>query len=78
MPDVSIDRLKLHLTGFEEEDARQLVRLIAEGLGGAQLPGAGKDVSTMNVKVAAPAGASMKSVSEQVLADMVRQLKRSI
>ena len=39
MPQVSIDRLKLHLTGFVEEDGRQLARLIAEALAGASLPG---------------------------------------
>lgn len=78
MADISIDRMKLRLAGFVEEDARRLAHLIAEGLAGSALPGDGKSVPAMNVNVSAPAGASMKSISERVVADIIGQLKRSM
>ena len=78
MPDVSIDRLNLHLSGFSEEDGRQLARLIAEGLSKELLPAAAGGQPAMQVKVAAQPGSPLKRVSEMVLADLVRQLKRSL
>jgi hypothetical protein len=78
MPDVSIDSLNLHLSGFSEEDGRQLARLIAEGLSKAPLPSATGGQPAMQVKVTAPPASPLERVSEMVLADLVRQLKRSL
>ena len=77
MPDLSIDHLDLHLTGFTEEDGRRLARLIAEGLAKAPMPAAGSQPN-VQAKVTAPAGSPLERVSEMVLADVVRQLRRSL
>lgn len=78
MPDVSIDRLSLHLSGFNEEDGRRLARVIAEGLSKAPLPAGTGEMLSMHVNVSAPPGGSLERVSELVLADLVRQLERSL
>jgi hypothetical protein len=38
MPDITIDRLTLHLSGLSEGDGQRLARLIADGLANASLP----------------------------------------
>jgi hypothetical protein len=78
MPRVTIDRLSLHLSGITESDGRSLTRLIAEGLADASLPSGGGQMEWMQSSVAASPGASPATLSERIVADLVRQLARSI
>jgi hypothetical protein len=78
MPRVTIDRLSLHLSGISEDDSRGLTRLISEGLANASLPAGGGYVDSMQSSVAAGPGANPASLSDRIVADLVRQLARSI
>src|SRR5579863_8009621 len=60
MPDVSIDSLNLHLTGFTEEDGRRLARLVAEGLSKAPMPAAAGSQANVQAKVTPPAGSPVE------------------
>lgn len=77
MPDLSIDRLSLHLTGISEEDGRRLARCIGEGLGAA-LPVGGPAwpaaLRAMHLSVAPAEGSSIERISQLVIADLLRQL----
>ena len=76
MPDLTIDRLSLHLSGLSEGDSRHLVRLISEGLASAPLTGSGLSLADMQVEVAASPGVSVPELSDKIIADVLRQLGR--
>lgn len=77
MADLSIDRLSLHLSGLSEYDSRRLAQLIADGLGRAALPAGTEGRESMEATVKANPGASLESLSDQIVAGIVRQLERS-
>ena len=78
MPELTIDRLSLHLSGLSESEGRHLARLIADKLASTSLPesGAGRDQMTSNV-VAQPGG-GLGSLAERIVSDLIRQLDRSV
>jgi len=75
-PDVTIDRLTLHLSGWSEGDGRHLARLIADGLAKAAMPDAVE--SRASIEAAAGAGGTMQEIADRVVADVLRQLERSV
>lgn len=77
MPQVSIDRLTLHLSGISEEDGRRLARHIADRLGSADVP-AGLPRQSIASNVAPREGSSLAEISELVVADLIRQLGRTL
>lgn len=77
MPDLTIERLSLHLSGLSEGEGQRLARLIADGL--AQVPiSGGENRDVMNAAITASPGVDMQELSERIVADVVRQLDRSI
>jgi hypothetical protein len=78
MTEVTIDRLTLHLSGVSEEEARRLARHIAERLGSAAFPGQSFDKPAMQSKITSREGASAAEISEVVVADLIRQLERTL
>ena len=78
MPDLSIERLSLHLSGLSEEDGRRLTRLIADGLAAASVPDTAEDRNAMQSRIRPRAGESLHAISDQIVADLLSQLNRSI
>ena len=83
MPDVTVDRLALKLSGLSESEGRRLAALIAEGLAAAPLFFAPEDapsrrVDTVNVNVPAVPGGNVEQIAATVVADVLRQLERTI
>jgi hypothetical protein len=76
MPELTIERLSLRLSGLSEDESRRLARLIAERLGAA--PGISGKRDTMRADIHAPASASVQDLSDQIVAELVRQLERTL
>ena len=77
MPDLTIERLSLHLSGLSEGEGQRLARLIADGLAQVSISG-GENRDAMNTAITASPGVDMQQLSERIVADVVRQLERSI
>jgi hypothetical protein len=78
MPDVSIERLTLKLSGLSEGEGRRLGERIAEGLAATALPTGLTLLEVEKVRVTAAAGpaASVDQLARQVVAEIVRQVQR--
>jgi hypothetical protein len=77
MPDLTIERLSLHLSGLSESEGHRLARLIADGLAQVSISG-GENRDVMSAAITASPGVDMQELSERIVADVVRQLDRSI
>ncbi len=76
---ITIDKLALQLSGISEEEGRKLARLLAEDLAIATLPaGCSSDTQSINVNITRTSGAPVKTLSQQIVADMLRQLDRTL
>jgi len=77
MDEIRIDRLSLQLTGLSEAEGRRLAQLIVEGLTAADVPPSAVGGSrALRVDVAGRSP-SLETLSEQVVADVLRELRRS-
>lgn len=76
MPELTIERLSLRLSGLSEGESRHLARLIAEGLAGAS--GISRNRDALHAGINATAGSSVEELSDQIVAELVRQLERSL
>ena len=80
MPDMTIERLSLNLSGWSEGDGRRLAQMITDGLAAAPVSGDAGNHGALQSKVTAPAptsGGNMQELSDRIVADLVRQLSRS-
>ncbi len=75
-----VERLALQLPDVGEADGRRLARLIGEGLAASSLPGGGANTALdrLNVHVTARPGDTMETLARQVVADLLRQLERTL
>ena len=79
MSEINIDRLTLRLSGISEHDGQHLSRLIAEGLAAARFGTEGvHHLDAMRVNVTANPGGSMDLLAKQIVADVLRQLERTL
>lgn len=78
MAELSIGRLSLHLSGLSESDGRRLTRMIADGLAMASVPNAAVDREAMQSRITPRSGSSLQQISDQVVADLLSQLDRSV
>jgi hypothetical protein len=76
MPDLTIGRLSLQLHGLSEGESRRLARLVADGLAGAT--SVSGDREAMRLDIQAPAVSAVQDLSDQIVAELVRQLGRSV
>jgi len=74
MPAVNIDRLTLKLSGLSEEQARRLVRLVAQGLADSPLRAAGANRAEVESKQQMSAGTSVEDLSKRIVMDLLNQL----
>ncbi len=77
MPDLMVDRLRLNLEGLSRADAELLAALVAQGLARAEIAGEG-DVQGLQITLAPLPGSTMQSLSEQIVAELVGQINRTI
>jgi hypothetical protein len=76
---ITIDKLTLQLSGLSEEEGRKLARLLAEDLAVVTLPGGcSPDTASVSVNVTQAPGASVNTLSQQIVADLLRQLDRTL
>jgi hypothetical protein len=75
MDEIRIDRLTLQLSGISESEGRRLAMRITEGLAAAAIPG---DVAAAQgaIRVDLSAG-SVDTLPERIVAEVLRQLRRS-
>jgi hypothetical protein len=77
MDEIRIDQLTLKLSGLTEQDGRRLVRLITDGLAAADIPpGASASVDALRIGVAGHTG-SVEALSQHVVREVLRQVRRS-
>jgi hypothetical protein len=77
MPDISIDRLTLELSGVSEFQARRLAIGITEGLPVAGLSNMARDVPAMRIDLTASTGMDSDKLAQQVISEILGQLRRS-
>jgi len=79
MAEVNIERLSLSLSPLSQQDGEHLARLIAEGLAMAASSIQGsRNLKAMQVNVNAAPGTPLDVLSQQIVADVLRQLDRTI
>jgi hypothetical protein len=78
MSDLAIEHLNLHLSGFSQEDGRHLAQLIAAGLSNIPAPAGVSGKPAVRLDVEPRRGASLEQISTLVLADLIRELERSV
>jgi hypothetical protein len=76
MGDIRIDRLALQVPGLTAADGWRLALRVAEGLATARAAGGGSDVPVLRLDLTAAAGAGVDELAEQIVAEMLRQLRR--
>ena len=78
MADLSIERLSLSAAGLSGGDGRRLAQLIADRLSAAPLPDVLQARDSLRSEIVPRAGGSLQELSEQIVADLLRQLQRSL
>jgi hypothetical protein len=79
MAEINIERLTLRLSGISEQDGQHLSRLIAEELAAASFGTEGvHHLDAMRVNVTASPGGGMDGLAKQIVADVLRQLERTL
>ena len=78
MPRIEIDRLSLKLTGLSEDQARLLATRVAKGLSEVRARVDRVERDAMEAKATMVPGGSMTTVADQIVADLVRQIKRTL
>jgi hypothetical protein len=76
MGDLQIDRLSLHVAGLSEAEGRRLALQVAEGLGAAPDTGTVRDIPTLRLDLTAAPGAGADELARQIVAEVLRQLRR--
>jgi hypothetical protein len=75
---VTIERLSLQLSGLSERDGRQLAQLITNGLAAAGLSDSRRyAIGAVRISMEAPTDVGMDRLAEQIVADIVRQIRRT-
>jgi hypothetical protein len=79
LAEVDIERLSLNLSPLLERDGERLGKLIAEGLATAAASiQSSRNVKAMQVNLTTTAGTPLDLLSRQIVAEVLRQLDRTI
>jgi hypothetical protein len=76
MGDIRIDRLALQVPGLTAADGRRLALQVAHGLAAAGAAGGGRAVPALRLDMTAAPGAGVDELAEQIVAEVLRQLRR--
>lgn len=75
---ITIDKLTLQLSGISEEEGRKFARELAGDLAIVMLPqGCSENAESVSVSVNQTPDASGKRLSQQIIAELFRQLDRT-
>jgi len=78
MDDIRVERLALQLSGLTEEHGRHLAMLITQGLAAVAVePGGGVTQTAIKVDMRASPGSDLSSLSDRIVAEVLRQLERA-
>lgn len=78
MPRIEIDRLSLRLSGLTEDQGRLLANRIAEGLAASGESGSIQEVDALKADARMTPGSSINMLADQIIADLLRQLSRTL
>jgi hypothetical protein len=78
MPRIEIDRLSLKLSGLSEDQGRLLAARVAEGLAALPAPDNAIQRNAMQANATMVPGGSVTTLADQIVAGLVRQLKRTV
>jgi len=78
MPRIEIDRLSLRLSGLSEDQGRLLATRVAEGLATAPDPGEAVQHDGLQANATMVPGGSLDTLADQIVAELVRQMKRTM
>ena len=79
MPRIEIDRLSLKLSGLSEDQGRLLAMRVAEGLATTQqAPDEVLRRDRIQANATMVPGGSVASLADRIVADLVRELKRTV
>ena len=78
MPDVTVERLTLRISGISREEAAALAAYVAEGLGRSTLTSSERDgpLDRLAVRVHAHGERDPRYVAERAVAEILRELAR--
>jgi len=78
MPEINIERMSLSLSGVSEDEGRKLAQHIADGLASAKMPDSATGSEAIQSSLTIRPGSSMPDLGAQIVADLIRQLNRSL
>jgi hypothetical protein len=79
MTAINIDRLTLKLSGLSDHQGQHLARLVGEGLANVSMTATSYyQIDNLNVDVTARSADSMDWLAKQIVADVLRQLDRTL
>jgi len=76
MSEVRIDRLTLQVPGLTPAEGRRLALQVAAGIATAGAAGGGRDIPTLRLDLTAAPSAGVDALAEQVVAEVLRQVRR--
>ena len=77
MTGLTIDHLTLRLHGADEDRARRLVQLVADGLAAAAGPAAPAAREAVRVRVEAAADSDLGGLAERIVRELLTALERT-
>ena len=76
MSEVRIDRLTLHVPGLTPAEGKRLALQVAAGIATAGVAGGGRDIPALRLDLTAAPGTSVDTMAEQLVAEVLRQVRR--
>ncbi len=76
MSEVRIDRLTLQVPGLTPAEGRRLALQVAWGVATVGAAGGGRDVPALRLDLTAAPGIGVDALAEQVVAEVLRQVRR--
>jgi hypothetical protein len=76
MNEVRIDRLTLQVPGMTPAEGRRLALQVAAGIATARSAGGGRDIPALRLDLTAAPGAGVDVLAEQIVAEVLRQVRR--
>jgi hypothetical protein len=76
MNEVRIDRLTLQVPGLTPAQGRRLALQVAAGIATAGAAGGGRDIPALRLDLTAAPGAGADVLAEQIVAEVLRQVRR--
>ena len=76
MSEIRIDRLTLQVPGLTPAEGKRLALQVASGIATAGAAGGGRDIPALRLDLTATPAGSVDEMTEQVVAEVLRQVRR--